>query len=131
MNSLSAELIDKIDDIKEKITTQEYLTLCNIANKIYKKMKTDSNNIEENRINITFHFLVGRTYMTGVRHTYNVTIMNHFTVNYFWTMLSVFHLNERNSFILYNGSKILYNYEKIIDKFGDVNELDLYVVRKL
>ena len=46
-------------------------------------------------------------------------------------MLSVFHLNERNSFILYNGSKILYNYEKIIDKFGDVNELDLYVVRKL
>ena len=123
MNSLSAELIDKIDDIKEKITTQEYLTLCNIANKIHKKIKRNSNNIEENRINITFHFLVGRTY--------NVTIMNHFTVNYFWTILSVFHLNERNSEILYNGSKILYNYEKIIDKFGDVNELDLYVVRKL
>lgn len=123
MNSLSAELIDKIDDIKEKITTQEYLTLCNIANKIHKKIKKNSNNIEENRINITFHFLGGRTY--------NDTIRNHFTVNYFWTMLSVFHLNERNSFILYNGSKILYNYEKIIDKFGDVNELDLYVVRKL
>ena len=123
MDSLSEELIDKIDDIKEKITTQEYVTLCNIANKIYKKMKTDSDNIEENRINIKFHFLVGRTY--------NVTIMNNFTVNYFWQILSVFHLNERNSEILYNGSKILYNYEKIIDKFGDVNELDLYVVRKL
>ena len=123
MNSLSAELIDKIDDIKEKITTQEYLTLCNIANKIHKKIKKNSNNIEENRIKITFHFLGGRTY--------NDTIMNHFTVNYFWTLLSVFHLNERNSEILYNGSKILYNYEKIIDKFGDVNELDLYVVRKL
>ena len=123
MNSLSVELIDKIDDIKEKITTQEYLTLCNIANKIHKKIKKNSNNIEENRINITFHFLGGGTY--------NISIMNHFTVNYFWTMLSVFHLNERNSFILYNGSKILYNYEKIIDKFGDVNELDLYVVRKL
>jgi len=123
MNSLSAELIDKIDDIKEKITTQEYITLCNIANKIHKKIKRNNNNIEDNRINITFHFLVGRTY--------NVTIMNNFTVNYFWTILSVFHLNERNSEILYNGSKILYNYEKIIDKFGDVNELDLYVVRKL
>jgi hypothetical protein len=123
MNSLSAELIDKIDDIKEKITTQEYITLCNIANKIHKKIKRNSNNIEDNRINITFHFLVGRTY--------NVTIMNNFTVNYFWTILSVFHLNERNSEILYNGSKILYNYEKIIDRFGDVNELDLYVVRKL
>jgi len=123
MNSLSAELIDKIDDIKEKITTQEYITLCNIANKIHKKIKRNNNNIEDNRINITFHFLVGRTY--------NVTIMNNFTVNYFWQILSVFHLNERNSEILYNGSKILYNYEKIIDKFGDVNELDLYVVRKL
>ena len=123
MNSLSAELIDKIDDIKEKITTQEYITLCNIANKIHKKIKKNSNNIEENRINIKFHFLVGRTY--------NVTIMNNFTVNYFWTILSVFHLNERNAEILYNGSKILWNYEKIIDRFGDVNELDLYVVRKL
>ena len=123
MNSLSAELIDKIDDIKEKITTQEYLTLCNIANKIHKKIKKNSNNIEENRINISFHFLVGRTY--------NVTIMNNFTVNYFWQILSVFHINERNTEILYNGSKILCNYEKIIDKFGDVNELDLYVVRKL
>ena len=123
MDSLSEELIDKIDDIKEKITTQEYVTLCNIANKIHKKIKINSNNIEENRINITFHFLVGRTY--------NVTIMNNFTVNYFWQILSVFHLNERNSEILYNGSKILYNYEKINDKFGDVNELDLYVVRKL
>jgi len=122
MNSLSAELIDKIDDIKEKITTQEYVTLCNIANKIHKKIKMNSNNIEENRINITFHFLVGRTY--------NVTIMNNFTVSYFWQVLSVFHINERDTEILYNGSRILCNYEKIIDKFGDVNELDLYVVRK-
>ena len=123
MNSLSEELIDKIDDIKEKITTQEYVTLCNIANKIYKKMKTDCDNIEENRINIKFHFLVGRTY--------NVTIMNNFTVNYFWQILSVFHINEIDSEILYNGTRILCNYEKIIDIFGDVNELDLYVVRKL
>jgi len=123
MDSLSEELIDKIDDIKEKITTQEYVTLCNIANKIYKKMKTDSDNIEENRINIKFHFLVGRTY--------NVTIMNNFTVNYFWQILSVFHINEIDTEILYNGSRVLCNYEKIIDKFGDVNELDLYVVRKL
>tara|TARA_B100001964_G_C14070835_1_gene525802 strand:- start:26 stop:400 length:375 start_codon:yes stop_codon:yes gene_type:complete len=124
MNSLSAELIDKIDDIKEKITTQEYVTLCNIANKIHKKIKTISNNnIEENRINITFHFLVGRTY--------NVTIMNNFTLSYFWQILSVFHINERDTEILYNGSILRCNYEKIIDKFGDINELDLHVVRKL
>ncbi len=124
MNSLSAELIDKIDDIKEKITTQEYVTLCNIANKIHKKIKTISNNnIGENRINITFHFLVGRTY--------NVTIMNNFTLSYFWQILSVFHINERDTEILYNGSILRCNYEKIIDKFGDINELDLHVVRKL
>tara|TARA_B100000214_G_scaffold373563_1_gene354146 strand:+ start:1088 stop:1462 length:375 start_codon:yes stop_codon:yes gene_type:complete len=124
MNTIASELIDKIDDIKEKITTQEYLTLCNIANKIHKKINENSNNIEENRINITFHFLGGRTY--------NDTVRNHFTVNYFWRMLSVFHsLNERNAEILYNGSKILRNYEKIIDRFGDVNELDLYVILKL
>jgi len=122
MNSLSAELIDKIDDIKEKITTQEYITLCNIANKIHKKIKINSNNIEENRINIRFHFLVGRIY--------NVTIMNNFTVNYFWDVLSVFHIDEIDSEILYNGTKVLCNYEKIIDRFGNVNELDLYVVRK-
>jgi|TARA_B100000959_G_C14677109_1_gene498999 hypothetical protein len=124
--SLSEELINQIDDIKEKITNQEYITMCKLAHKIYTHMNSRciNNDIEEKIIDVNFHFLDGKGY--------NTTIRNHFSVNFLWTILyGEFQLRPDFVKIMYNGSYVRQNYQTITERFGDIDEINLYIIFNL
>jgi hypothetical protein len=118
MSSLSQELISKVDNIKEKITNQEYLELCNIIHNIHKSLVNMNNNNRVKRVIVNFHFIDGKIWHT--------TIINNFTVNYLWILLKSRNYNEHNSTILYNDSIVRNDYQTIYEKFGDIDEINLY-----
>ena len=124
--SLSEELFNQIDDIKEKITNQEYIIMCKLAHKIYTHMNSRciNNDIEEKIIDVNFHFLDGKEY--------NTTIRNHFSVNFLWTILyGEFQLRPDFVKIMYNGSYVRQNYQTITERFGDIDEINLYIIFNL
>ena len=124
--SLCQELINKIDDIKEKITNQEYITMCNLAHKIYTHMNSRcvNSDIEEKIIDVNFHFLDGKEY--------NTTIRNHFTVRFLWAILySEFQLSYDFVKIMYRGQYVRQNYQTITERFGDVDEINLHLIFNL
>ena len=123
--SLTMQLINKIDDIKEKITNQEYITICNLVRKIHTQINSRciNDDIEEKIIDVKFHFLDGTEY--------NTTIRNHFTVGYFWAILYYKFQLSRYVKIMYDGSHIRDNYQTITERFGDIDEIDLYVLPEL